>query len=77
MKTARNCAVFLCPDLTEELALPGATVAVKRIVLFHFLNTRVAQKEPSLTWFVLNEVNHGFFSVAVRTGFRSAHGIRG
>ena len=77
MRTARNCAVFLCPILSRNLTFPSAAVAVKRIVLFHFLNTRVAQKAPSLTGFVLHAVHHGFLSVAVRTGFRSAHGIRG
>lgn len=61
----------------KRLALPGAAVAVKRIVLFHLLNTRVAQKTPGLTGFVLHAVHHGFLSVAARTGFRSTHGIRG
>ena len=77
MRTVRNCTVFLYPILTRTLTLPGAAVAVKRIVLFHLLNTRVAQKAPGLTGFVLHAVHHGFLSVAVRTGFRSAHGIRG
>ena len=50
-------------------------VSVEGVVHFHGLHTRLAQKNPRLSGFVLNAKHHGFYCLALGTCFGSAHDV--